>query len=209
MADGSRAKSTKTALILAGVVAGMVGLSFASVPLYDLFCRVTGYGGTPRTGPVAEMPEVSDHAIAVRFDANTNSALPWDFRPVQREVRVNAGEEHLIHYEVINVSDEAVVGTATYNVTPFMAAPYFNKIQCFCFVEQRLEPGESMSMPVVFFVDPEIANDRDARDVTQITLSYTFHPAQAERRIGSGRGPGAVSVAAGPTDGTAVGTSAN
>ncbi|TVR79165.1 MAG: cytochrome c oxidase assembly protein [Rhodospirillales bacterium] len=196
MNQGTRTKSTKTALILAGVVAGMVGLSFASVPLYDLFCRVTGYGGTPRTGPVAEMPEASDHTIAVRFDANVNSALPWQFRPVQREVRVRAGEEHLVHYEVVNVSDEPLVGTAVYSVTPFMSAPYFNKIQCFCFVEQRLEPGESMSMPVVFFVDPEIANDRDAREVTQITLSYTFHPAKQERRIGTGRTTEPISVAA-------------
>jgi cytochrome c oxidase assembly protein subunit 11 len=170
-----------TAIALFGVVAGMTGLAFASVPLYRLFCQVTGYDGTPRTENVALPATVADAWVTVRFDANVNSALPWRFKPVQREVRVRLGEEVLVHYTATNLSDTPVTGTATFNVAPFMAAPYFNKVQCFCFSEQILAPGEEISMPVLFYVDPAMADDIDAREVKKITLSYTFFRAGEEQ----------------------------
>jgi cytochrome c oxidase assembly protein subunit 11 len=165
-----------TAIVLSGLVVGMVGLSFASVPLYRLFCEVTGYGGTPKTAGVTASADVVDEVVTVRFDSNVNSGLPWRFRPEQREVTVNLGAEQLIHYEAVNLSDRPVTGTATFSVIPYKAAQYFAKIQCFCFTEQRLEPGEAVSMPVIFYVDPAMLEDRDARDVRVITLSYTFFP---------------------------------
>jgi cytochrome c oxidase assembly protein subunit 11 len=165
-----------TAIVLSSLVLGMVGLSFASAPLYRLFCEVTGYGGTPRTAGVSPSAGAVDQVVTVRFDSNVNSGLPWRFRPEQREVTVNLGAERLIHYEAINVSDRPVSGTATFSVTPYKAAQYFTKIECFCFTEQRLEPGQRVSMPVIFYVDPAMLEDRNARDVTMITLSYTFFP---------------------------------
>jgi cytochrome c oxidase assembly protein subunit 11 len=173
----SGSRKTVTAAVLFGVVGGMVGLSFASVPLYRLFCQVTGYGGTPNTESVAVPATVSDHVVTVRFDANVNSALPWRFKPGQREVRVRLGEEALIHYTAVNLSDAPITGTATFNVAPYKAAQYFSKIECFCFTEQRLLPGEEVAMPVTFYVDPALLDDVDARDVKVITLSYTFYPA--------------------------------
>lgn len=165
-----------TAIVLSGLVVGMVGLSFASVPLYRLFCEVTGYGGTPKTAGVTASADVVDEVVTVRFDSNVNSGLPWRFRPEQREVTVNLGAERLVHYEAVNLSDRPVTGTATFSVTPYKAAQYFTKIECFCFTEQRLEPGQAVSMPVVFYVDPVMLEDRNARDVKVITLSYTFFP---------------------------------
>ena len=176
MRHSRRSRKTATALVLSGLVAGMVGLSFASVPLYRLFCEVTGYGGTPRTSDVAAPGDVVAHVVTVRFDANVNRELPWRFRPEERQVTVNLGEERLTHYEAVNLSDRPVTGTATFSVTPYKSAQYFAKIECFCFTEQRLEPGESVSMPVIFYVDPVMLEDRNARDVTLITLSYTFFP---------------------------------
>ena len=176
MRHSRRSRKTATALVLSGLVAGMVGLSFASVPLYRLFCEVTGYGGTPRTSDVAAPGDVVAQVVTVRFDANVNRELPWRFRPEERQVTVNLGEERLTHYEAVNLSDRPVTGTATFSVTPYKAAQYFAKIECFCFTEQRLEPGESVSMPVIFYVDPVMLEDRNARDVTLITLSYTFFP---------------------------------
>lgn len=194
-----------TAIVLSGLVAGMVGLSFASVPLYRLFCQVTGYGGTPKTEGVSLPAEAVDQVVTVRFDSNVNSGLPWRFRPEQREVRVNLGAEQLIHYEAVNLSDRPVSGTATFSVTPYKAAPYFAKIECFCFTEQRLEPGQTVSMPVIFYVDPAMMEDGNAQDVTVITLSYTFfpihgsadEPADDERR----ENPQASSAKASPLDG--------
>jgi cytochrome c oxidase assembly protein subunit 11 len=173
---GGRRRQRMTAAVLFGVAAGMVGLSFASVPLYRLFCQVTGYAGTPRTEDVARSAGVTDRQVTVRFDANVNSKLPWRFLPAQRQVTANLGEERLIFYEAANLSDEPVTGTATFNVTPEKAARYFVKIECFCFTEQTLAPGEKVTMPVVFYVDPELAADADAGDVSKITLSYTFFP---------------------------------
>ncbi len=163
------------AFALFGIVGGMVGLAFASAPLYRLFCQVTGFGGTvvraeqPASGHVAD-----SRKITVRFDANINHSLPWRFQPAQGSVTVHLGTETLVHYVARNLSDHAVVGTATFNVTPYKAAPYFTKIECFCFTEQRLEPGQEATMPVVFYVDPAIMDDPNARDVKTITLSYTF-----------------------------------
>lgn len=177
-------KKTVTAAVLFGVVGGMVGLSFASVPLYKLFCQVTGFGGTPNTENVSVPAAVSDHVVTVRFDSNVNSALPWRFKPGQREVRVRLGEETLIHYTAVNLSDAPITGTATFNVTPYKAAQYFSKIECFCFTEQRLAPGEEVAMPVTFYVDPAILDDVDARDVEKITLSYTFYRADEQENGG-------------------------
>ncbi len=173
-------KKLLTATVLFGIVGGMVGLSFASVPLYRLFCQVTGFGGTPNTEAVSGAAEVSETIVTVNFDANVDHDLPWRFKPAQRKVRVRLGEEVLAHYTARNTSDEPVTGTATFNVSPFKAAPYFNKIECFCFTEQTLLPGQEVDMPVLFYVDPAIAEDRNTRDVKLITLSYTFFRSDEE-----------------------------
>lgn len=161
--------------ILVGVAAGMLGLSFASVPLYRMFCQATGYDGTPKTVDVARSERTVDRIVTVRFDANVNSALPWSFEPVQHEVRVKLGEETLIHYTARNNSDRPITGQATFNIVPEKAAQYFNKIACFCFDEQTLDPRQEVDMPVLFYVDPALADDPTVKDVTQITLSYTFY----------------------------------
>jgi cytochrome c oxidase assembly protein subunit 11 len=164
------------------VVIGMVGLSYAAVPLYDLFCRVTGYGGTPQRAAAAP-GIVGDRVISVRFDTNTDRQLPWTFQPEQRSVTVKVGENRLVFFRAVNNSDRPVVGHATFNVVPDRAGRYFNKIQCFCFTEQRLDPGQSVDMPVSFFIAPEILTDRDGRDINEITLSYTFYPAINQKAV--------------------------
>ena len=151
----------------------MVGLSFASVPLYDLFCRVTGYGGTTQQAEEAS-DIVLDRDVTIRFDASTNSALPWEFKPVQLKVEMKVGQNGIAFYRAKNTSDETIKGTATFNVTPQKAGPYFVKVDCFCFTEQVLKPGQEVDMPVEFFVDPEIADDPHMDDIKTITLSYTF-----------------------------------
>ena len=172
--NAQRTKNGKVAVVLVAVVAAMGGLSFAAVPLYQLFCQVTGYGGTPNLD-VAEAPvQISDRVITVQFDANTNAELPWNFKPSQRQVTVRLGERKLAFYTAENLSGQTVTGTATFNVTPYKVGPYFSKIDCFCFTEQTLAPGQEVAMPVEFFVDPEIFNDPNTREVTTITLSYTF-----------------------------------
>ncbi len=164
----------RTALTVAGVAVGMLALAYASVPLYRLFCQVTGFGGTTQVATTAPAA-VGDKIVKVRFDANVGGRdLPWRFEPVEREIEVRVGEERLVHYRVTNVATYPVTGTATFNVTPTKAGAYFQKIACFCFTEQRLAAGESMLLPVSFFVDPEIVNDASARGVDAITLSYTF-----------------------------------
>ena len=162
------------AAVLLSVAGGMVGLAFASVPLYRLFCQVTGYGGTPRIAVIAKDAPATERTITIRFDSNIGGGLPWRFQPEQRETTARPGEPILALYRAKNLSDTPMLGTATFNVTPFKAAPYFAKIDCFCFVEQRLAPGEEASMPVSFYVDPEIFDDPKTRDVRTITLSYTF-----------------------------------
>lgn len=158
-----------------GIVAGMVGMSYAAVPLYKLFCAVTGFGGTTQRADAA--PDlILDRDVTVRFNADVGQGLGWKFQPLQRDITLKVGEEALIYYRATNVSDKPLVGMATFNVTPDKTGQYFNKIACFCFTEQRLEPGQSIDMPVSFFVDPRIAADRNLDDVTNIALSYTFFP---------------------------------
>jgi len=164
-----------TAFAAASVVAGMVGMSYAAVPLYQLFCQVTGFGGTPQRADAAPQ-QVLDRDVTVRLNADVGKGLSWRFEPLQRDIALKVGEEALAFYRATNLSDKAVVGMATFNVTPDKVGQYFNKIACFCFIEQRLEPGQSIDMPVSFFVDPRIAEDRNLDDVANITLSYTFFP---------------------------------
>ncbi len=178
MTQGGEHTSTsphrKTSFILAGVALSMLGLGFASKPLYDTFCKVTGYAGTTRVAEVAST-KVLDRKITVRFDANTRSDLPWTFKPEEVSLTVNVGQNVLAFYTAKNNSQYAVVGTASYNVSPIKAAPYFSKLECFCFTEQKLEPGEEVRMPVLFFVDPLIVEDERLDEIKTITLSYTFH----------------------------------
>jgi cytochrome c oxidase assembly protein subunit 11 len=165
---------TKTALQGVSVVVFMGALAWASVPLYDWFCRVTGYGGATNVAE-AGSTEILDQTIKVRFDASLERGMPWEFKPMQLEVELRLGEEGLAFYEAYNPTDRPIVGTASYNVAPFGAGLYFSKIACFCFEEQLLLPGERVQMPVSFFVDPDILNDADAKYAKHITLSYTFH----------------------------------
>ena len=165
------------ALLVAGTVCGMVGLAFASVPLYKIFCQVTGYGGTTQVADNGSSQIVMGHPVDVRFDANVNPALNWQFVAVDRKVTLNPGEEVVINYRATNLGDTPSTGTSTFNVTPVKAGPFFMKLDCFCFIEQTLQPGESVDMPVRFFVDPEIVTAENARDIQEITLSYTFFPA--------------------------------
>ena len=163
-------------VILAVVVAAMVGLAYASVPLYQLFCQVTGYGGTTQISGDAAVEILPDHPVRVRFDANTNPALNWRFEAVDAPVTLNPGEEVVINYRATNLGDTASAGTSTYNVTPVKAGPHFMKIDCFCFIEQTLQPGESVLMPVRFYIDPDIASEPGTADIDEIILSYTFFP---------------------------------
>jgi len=165
----------KVALLLSALVVGMVGMAYAAVPLYDLFCRVTGYGGTTNTADFAPV-SVIDRTMTIRFDSNINRGLAWEFKPVELSQEIKVGESGLAFYQARNLTDETLVGTATYNVTPQSAGYYFNKIDCFCFTEQVLRPGETVDMPVTYFVDPEIEDDKNLDHVTTITLSYTFYP---------------------------------
>ena len=155
------------------LVVAMAGLSYASVPLYRMFCEATGYGGATRRAAAGSHMAV-DRRITVRFDATTSSELNWDFRPEQREVTLNVGENSLAFYRAVNKSGAPLTGTATFNVTPEIAGSYFNKVQCFCFTEQTLAPGQTADFPVSFFIDPAMLNDPDAKNVQEITLSYTF-----------------------------------
>ncbi|MGI9509802.1 MAG: cytochrome c oxidase assembly protein [Geminicoccaceae bacterium] len=170
-----------TASIAVGVILFMVGLTAASVPLYRLFCQVTGYGGTTQVAEEA-VPGALEQTIKVRFDASIGDDLPWGFQPAVREVEVRIGEENLAFYRAVNQADQPIVGSATFNVTPHKAGPYFSKIACFCFTEQVLEPGAAVDMPVSFFVDPAILEDADVRDLDTITLSYTFFMLEDETK---------------------------
>ncbi len=165
----------KTTVHTVGVVLFMGAMGWAAVPLYDLFCRVTGYGGTTNTAADSR-GVILDQTMRVRFDASVARDFPWSFRPVERVSEIRLGEVGLAFYEAYNPTDEPIAGTASYNVTPYDAGRYFTKIDCFCFELQVLQPGESVLMPVTYFVDPDILDNRDARDIHTITLSYTFHP---------------------------------
>ena len=175
MTDQPQPRSnTRTVVMLAGVVVLMGALSWAAVPFYNWFCKVTGYGGTTNVSETAS-DVVLDEVIRVRFDANVAENMGWTFRPMQREMKIRIGENAMAFYEAVNNTDEPITGTASYNVAPDIAGYYFNKVECFCFTEQTLKPGERVEMPVSFFVDAELVNDRDAGRIRDLTLSYTFH----------------------------------
>lgn len=184
---GSERRHGTIAVMLCGMVLGMLGLSYAAVPLYQIFCQVTGFGGT--TQRAEEAPDtVLQKRVTVRLDANLAQDMPWRFTPVQQTLSVKIGESVLAFYEASNDTEEAVTGTATFNVTPEAAGLHFQKIDCFCFTEQTLAPGESVRMPVNFFIDPEIVKDPDARNITEITLSYTFFPVAKDADVASAPG---------------------
>ena len=164
----------KTVAQTVSLVVLMGGLAWASVPFYDWFCRVTGFGGTTGISTVAP-DDVLEQTIKVRFDASLHSDMDWDFKPEVHEMEIRIGETGLAFYEAHNPTDRPIAGQASYNVTPYQAGNFFNKIDCFCFEEQVLQPGETVMMPVSFYVDPEIVTDRDAKYVHTITLSYTFY----------------------------------
>ena len=164
----------KTAAQMVGVVIFMGALAWASVPFYDWFCRVTGFGGITQVADSGSEIVLSE-TVKVRFDESLERDMPWEFKPVQREIEIQIGATGLAFYEAYNPTDKPVAGTASYNVTPYEAGGFFSKIDCFCFEEQVLMPGERVQMPVTFFVDPEIIEDRDAKYTKVITLSYTFY----------------------------------
>ena len=164
----------KTALRLAVLPVFMLAMAFAAVPFYDWFCRVTGFGGVTQVA-VEASDEILDREITVRFDGSLDANMRWEFKPVQRTMTLRIGETGLAFYEAHNPTDEVIAGTASFNVFPYSAGYFFNKIQCFCFEQQVLQPGETVLMPVTFYVDPEIVDDREAKHVKNITLSYTFH----------------------------------
>jgi cytochrome c oxidase assembly protein subunit 11 len=172
----STQKNRRTALIMSGVVAAMLGLAFASVPLYRMFCELTGFAGTPARA--ASAPGAVAGRIGVRFDANIHPGLPWRFEPEQTRVRIQPGARTRIFYLAQNLSARTWTGQAVFNVSPDQVGKYFKKIQCFCFTEQTLKAGEKVDMPVVFFVDPAIKKDPDTKDIDEITLSYTFYPVE-------------------------------
>lgn len=193
-----RGRNLRTAGVLAGVVVAMVGMAYAAVPLYEIFCRVTGYGGTTQVAATGA-DRVLDRRMTVRFDANVNPALSWKFAPARRAMTLKVGETGLAFYQATNTGTETLVGTATFNVTPDKAGLYFSKIDCFCFTEQVLRPGETVDMPVSFYLDPDLAEDPKMDGVTTVTLSYTFFRAQDQSK--------ARQIAEAPADGkVAAGT---
>jgi cytochrome c oxidase assembly protein subunit 11 len=169
-------RNTRTALIMAVIVAFMLGLAFAAVPLYRIFCEATGFNGTTQRADRA--PGAVAGQVKVQFDANVHPGLPWRFEPEQTAVNVAPGARTRIFYRSQNLSARAITAQAVYNVSPDTVGKYFKKIQCFCFTEQTLQPGQTVDMPVVFFVDPAIEKDPDAKNVHEITLSYTFYPVE-------------------------------
>jgi len=187
-------RNGRTAMIGFGIAAAMLGLGFASVPLYRLFCAATGFNGTTQRvdEQTAEQIKAASNSISIRFDANVERGMPWQFKPLQTTDQITIGVRDMALFWAKNTSSEPLTGTASFNVEPEQAGKYFNKIQCFCFTEQTLKAGEEVRMPVLYYVDPAILNDPDTKDIQQITLSYTFHPAvnagaKALDRVGSGK----------------------
>ena len=174
----AKQSNLRVALMAGAVAVSMVGVGFAAVPLYRIFCEVTGFGGTTMRvdEAVAATVVATDKPIVIRFDANHRSDLPWEFRPERTTDTVSIGAKDMSIFIAKNLSDQPVTGTATFNVTPELAGKYFNKIQCFCFTEQTLQPGQQVRMPVLYYVDPKIMTDPETRDIEEITLSYTFYP---------------------------------
>lgn len=181
--DPKRERANRlTAAVCLAFFSGMVGMAYAAVPLYAMFCQITGYGGT--TQRVDQYSDrVLDRKITVRFDANVAGGLPWTFQPVARDVTMNIGETVQAHYVASNLFDKPFAGRATFNVTPEMAGAYFNKVECFCFTDTTLKPGEKIDMPVLFYVDPDIVDVPELKDLTTITLSYTFFPIDAPKPV--------------------------
>jgi cytochrome c oxidase assembly protein subunit 11 len=190
MAAPASAKNFRVAALAGATAAAMLGLAYASVPLYRLFCQATGFGGTTQISAAAPR-ETSERTIAIRFDANTAASLDWNFHAAQLEMKVKLGEQAMAYYRATNIGGRDLTGTAVFNVTPVSAGVYFNKIQCFCFTEQTLKPGESAELPVVFFVDPAIADDPDASGIDTITLSYTFYPVDEPKSVSAVATPAA------------------
>ncbi|MEI9927434.1 MAG: cytochrome c oxidase assembly protein [Sphingomonas sp.] len=175
-------RKLRTALLAAIGVCFMTGLGFASVPLYRVFCQATGLNGTTQRGTAA--PGATGQRVVVAFDTNVSPSLPWRFRPEEHADTVDVGGRDMAFFLATNTSNRPITGTATFNVTPTQAGKYFHKIQCFCFTQQTLAPGETARMPVIFYVDPKILDDVDTRDVKEITLSYTFYPVDSARAPG-------------------------
>ena len=181
----SIAANTRVGFMAAAMAVSMVGVGFAAVPLYKIFCQVTGFGGTTMKVDEAQAATVvaTNKPIVIRFDANHRSDLPWEFRPERPTDTVSIGAKDMSIFIAKNLSDEAVTGTATFNVTPQQAGKYFSKIQCFCFTEQTLKPGEQVRMPVLYYVDPKIMTDPETKDIEEITLSYTFYPVENPKTV--------------------------
>ncbi len=173
-------RTTRTGLLAGLLAVSMVGVSFAAVPLYALFCEVTGFAGTPLRAAAA--PGAVAGEVGVRFDANIAQTLPWKFVPVEHSIRIQPGARTQALYRATNMTARSTTGTAVFNVTPAKAGQYFSKIECFCFSEQTLKGGQSVDMPVIFFVDPKIRTDPSTRDIDEITLSYTFYPVESPAR---------------------------
>ncbi|MEQ1942166.1 cytochrome c oxidase assembly protein [Mesorhizobium sp. VNQ89] len=179
---GKQRSNRLIAAICLAFFGGMVGMAYAAVPLYAMFCQITGYGGT--TQRVEQYSDrVLDREITVRFDANVAGGLPWEFKPTERSMTMKIGETAQAHYTSTNMFSVPTAGRATFNVTPEMAGAYFNKVECFCFTDTTLKPGETIDMPVVFFVDPDIVDVPELKNLTTITLSYTFFPIEAEKPV--------------------------
>jgi len=178
-------RNRRTMLAMAGVGLSMLALGFASVPLYRIFCEQTGFGGTTkRAAADVQVNEATGHTMSIRFDSNVQPGMPWQFYPEHRTDTVTVGRKDMAIFIAKNMSDKPVTGTAAFNVTPTQAGAYFTKIQCFCFTEQTLQPGQEVRMPVLYYVDPKILDDPDNKDTQQITLSYTFYPVEPGKKAG-------------------------
>ncbi|BBD01562.1 MULTISPECIES: cytochrome c oxidase assembly protein [Sphingobium] len=174
-------RNRRTLVAMAAVGLSMLGLGFASVPLYRIFCEQTGFGGTTmRAAANVQVQQATGHTMSIRFDSNVQPGMPWQFYPEHRTDTVTIGRKDMAIFIAKNMSDKPVTGTASFNVTPTQAGAYFTKIQCFCFTQQTLKPGEEVRMPVLYYVDPKILQDPDNKDTQQITLSYTFYPVEQD-----------------------------
>jgi len=172
-------RNRRTLVAMAGIGLAMLALGFASVPLYRIFCQTTGFGGTTqRAAADVKLTPVAGRTMSIRFDSNVQPGMPWEFRPEHRTDTVTVAARDMAIFIAKNLSDKPVTGTASFNVTPTQAGAYFTKIQCFCFTQQTLQPGEEVRMPVIYYVDPKILQDPDNKDTQQITLSYTFYPVE-------------------------------
>ncbi|WP_327753115.1 cytochrome c oxidase assembly protein [Sphingobium sp. SJ10-10] len=176
-------RNRRTMIAMAGVGFAMLGLGFASVPLYRMFCERTGFGGTTqRAAADVQVSEAVGHRISIRFDSNVTPGMPWQFYPERRTQTVTIGARNMAIFVAKNMSDKPVTGSASFNVTPLQAGVYFTKIQCFCFSQQTLQPGQQVRMPVIYYVDPKILTDADNKDTQEITLSYTFYPVEQDKK---------------------------